>query len=71
MLLAKLRSSLGPVPNYTLLVPGNEDGGPHHMQGRHTRDMGDWFKKASGTEFEYSSNINRGFFFPFFLYTYV
>ena len=32
-------SSLDIVPNYGCLVLGNEGGGPHHMQGRHTRGL--------------------------------
>ena len=40
-----------------LLVLGNEGGGPHHMQGCHTQGPMDWFKEASGFDFEYSSNI--------------
>ena len=38
-LLVGLSSSLGPVPNYVVLVLGNEGGGPHHMQGHHTRGL--------------------------------
>jgi hypothetical protein len=45
-------SSLGPVPNYVVLiinnlvlVLGNESGGPCHMQGRHTQDLGIGVKK--------------------------
>jgi hypothetical protein len=32
-------SSLGPIPNYVVLSLDNKDGGPHHMQGRHTQDL--------------------------------
>ena len=35
-LLLGLCCSLGLVPNYVVLVVGNEGGGPHHMQGCHT-----------------------------------
>ena len=38
-LLVGLWSSLGQVPNYVVLILGNEDGVPHHIQGRHTRDL--------------------------------
>ena len=38
-LLVGLRSSLGLVPNYVVLVLGNEGEGPHHIQGRHTWDL--------------------------------
>jgi hypothetical protein len=31
--------SLGLVPNYVVLVLGNESGGPHHMQGRQTQSL--------------------------------
>ena len=41
-----IRSTLGLVPNYVMLVLGNEGGGPDHIQGCHTRPM-DWFQKAS------------------------
>ena len=34
-----LCSSLGLVPNYVVLVLGNESGDPHHIQGRHTRGL--------------------------------
>ena len=34
-----LWSSLGLVPNYDVLVPGNDNGGPHHMQGRYTHNL--------------------------------
>ena len=44
-LLLGLRSSLGLVPNYVVLVLGNEGGGPHHMQGSHTQMPMDWLKK--------------------------
>jgi len=44
------------VSNHVVLVLGNENGGPHHMQGRHTRDPRDWFKESSEFGFEYSSN---------------
>ena len=40
-----------------MLVPGNEDGDPHHMQSRHTRGPRDRSKEASGFDFEYSSYI--------------
>ena len=36
LLLVGLWSSLGLVPNYVVLVLGNEGGGPHHIQGCHT-----------------------------------
>ena len=52
------------VPNYVVLVIGSEGGGPHHMQGCHTR-----FKEASGFDFEYSSNIQWRP--PFLSYTYI
>jgi hypothetical protein len=45
------------VPNYVVLVLGNEGGGPHHMQGCYTWGPMDWFKEGSGFDFEYSSNI--------------
>jgi hypothetical protein len=32
--------SLGLVPNYVVLVQGNEGGGPHHMQGCHIYTYG-------------------------------
>ena len=32
-----LWSCLGLILNYVVLVLGNEDAGPHHMQGHHTR----------------------------------
>ena len=35
-LLVGRRSSLGLAPNYVVLVLGNEGGGPHHIQARHT-----------------------------------
>ena len=38
-LLVGLWSSLGLVPNYVVSFLGNEGGGPHHMQGRHTRGL--------------------------------
>jgi hypothetical protein len=28
------------VPNYVVLVLGNEGGGPHHVQGRHRHGLG-------------------------------
>ena len=31
--------SLGPVPNYVMLVVGNERGSPHHMQDCQTRGL--------------------------------
>ena len=34
-----MKSSLGLVPNYVVLVLDNEDGGPHHVQGCHTRGL--------------------------------
>ena len=34
-----LSCSLGLVPNYVVLVLGNESGGPHHIQDRQTRDL--------------------------------
>jgi hypothetical protein len=37
--LVGLLSRLGLVPNYVVLVLGNEGGGPHHIQGRHTRGL--------------------------------
>ena len=38
-LLVGLSSSLDLVPNYDVLVLGNEGGGPHHIQGHHTWDL--------------------------------
>ena len=38
-LLLGLWYTLGLVPNYVVLVLGNEDGGPHHLQGCHTRGL--------------------------------
>ena len=38
-LLVGLCSSLVLVPNYVVLVLGNEGGGHHQMQGHHTRDL--------------------------------
>jgi hypothetical protein len=38
-LLLGLWCSLGLVPNYVVLVMGNEGGSPHHMQGRHTHSL--------------------------------
>ena len=40
-----------------MLVLGNESGGPHHMQGCHTRAYG-LVTEASGFDFEYTSNIH-------------
>ena len=44
---------MGIVPNYVVLVTGNEDGDLHHMQGRPR----DWFKEAS----ELTLNIHQIF----------
>jgi hypothetical protein len=39
--LVGLHSSLGLVPNYVVLVLGNEGGGPHYAQGcHHTHGLG-------------------------------
>ena len=38
-LLLGLRCSQGLVPNYVVLVLGNDGGGPHHMQGCHTHGL--------------------------------
>ena len=54
-----------------VFILGNEGGGPHHMQGRHTQEPMDWFKEASGNDFEYSSNIQLNLIILFFLDTYV
>ena len=56
-LLLGLWCNLGLVPNYVVLVLGNEGGGPYHMQGCITRGHMDWFKEASSFDFEYSLNI--------------
>ena len=53
-LLLGLWCSLDLVPNYVMLVPGNEGGGPHHMQGCHTQDLWIGFKKLVVL----TSNIN-------------
>ena len=42
--LVKLWSSLGPMPNYVVLVLGNEGRGPY-MQSRHTHDVWIGFMK--------------------------
>ena len=39
LLLVGLWSSLGLVPNYVVLILGNEGGSPHHIKGRHTRSL--------------------------------
>ena len=33
------------IPNYVILVLGNEGGGPHHMQGRYTHGLGIGLRK--------------------------
>ena len=40
-----------------MMVLGKENGGLHHNQGRHTRDLRIGLQKYSGIYFEYSSNI--------------
>jgi hypothetical protein len=57
VLLLGLWCSLGLVPNYVVLVPGKESGGPHHMQGCHTRGLWIGLRKLVVLTFEYSSNI--------------
>ena len=52
-----LWSSLGVVPNYVLLILGNDGGGPHHIQGRPPRGLYIGFRKATTFDFEYSTNI--------------
>ena len=52
-----------------VLVLGNEGGGPHHMQRSSYKGPKDWFKEASGFDFEYSSNIQLRLSF-LLLYTY-
>ena len=44
-LLVGLSSSLGLVPNYVVLVLGNEVVDPHHMQGHRTHDLGIGLRK--------------------------
>ena len=44
-LLVGLCSSLGLVLNHVVLVLGNKGGGPHHMQGHHTWDLGIGLRK--------------------------
>ena len=67
-----LRSSSGIVPNYVMLVLGNEGASPHHIRGPSYIGPMDWFKKASGSDFEYSSNIQLKLKTKFtFFYTYV
>jgi hypothetical protein len=39
------------------LVLSNGSGGPHHIQGRHTRGLYIGLKKTIGFDFEYSLNI--------------
>lgn len=40
--------SLGLVPNYIVSVLGNECGGPQHVQGHHTWDLGIKSRKIVG-----------------------
>ena len=57
--------------NYVVLVLGNEGGGPHHMQARHT--WGLWIglrKLACGFDFEYASNIQLRLISSFFIPTF-
>ena len=63
-------SSLGLVPNYVVLVLGKEgrDLVICNIVIRMTEVVGIGSKKASGFEYEYSSNIQLKLFF---LYTYV
>ena len=44
-LLVGLWSSLDLVPNYVMLVIGNESGGPHHMEGYHAKGLGITLRK--------------------------
>jgi hypothetical protein len=50
--------ALGLLPNYVVLVLGNESGCTSSSYAKllYTWPM-DWFKEASGFDFEYSSNI--------------
>ena len=45
--------ALGLLPNYVVLVLGNEGGGPHHMQGCHAQGLRIGLRKRS-FDFEYS-----------------
>ena len=68
-LLLGLWCSLGLVPNYVVLVLGNECGDPHHMQGCHTRGLWIGLRKLV-VDFEYSSNIQlrlKTFFVSWYL----
>ena len=62
----RIPSSLGLIPNYVVLVLGNEGVGPHHMQGHHTRGLGIGLRKLVGFGVEYSSHIQLRLFFLFF-----
>jgi hypothetical protein len=72
LLLVGLWSSLVPIPNNVVLVPGNTCGDPHHVQGHYARGLLEWFKEARGFDFEYSSNIQLKLklFFSFFMHVF-
>ena len=60
LLLVGLWSSLGLVPNYVVLILGNEGGGPHHIQGHHTWDLRNNIRKLVVLTCNIHHIFNRG-----------
>ena len=61
-----LWSSLGLVPDYVVLVLGTEGGGPQHMQGHHTRDLGIGLRKLVVLTLNIHQNIQLRLVWIFF-----
>ena len=59
--------SLGLVPTYVLLVLGNEGGGAHHMQGRHTHGRGIYIRKLVVLTLNIHQIFHQGLFLLLFL----
>ena len=58
--------SLGLVPNYVVLVLGNEGGGPHHMQSCHTPGLCIGLRKTIFIKYTNEANHFVSFFTPMF-----
>ena len=52
MSLVGLGSRLDMVPNYVVLILHNKCRDRHHIQGRPTWGLWEWFKEANGFDFE-------------------